>query len=79
MVAVNVDKDHALAGDFISEFRPAFPIVFDSQGQLAQQYKIMGMPSSVIIDRDGKTRFTHTGFRNDQRQLIESEIRSLLN
>jgi peroxiredoxin len=79
VVAVNLDKDRALADGFIREFRPQFPIVYDKEGKLAQQYKITAMPYSLIIDRDGNTRHLHSGFAPEQRQKLDDELRQLLN
>ena len=79
VVAVNLDKDRALADGFLREFRPRFPVVYDKEGKLAQQFNIKAMPYSLIIDRDGKTQFVHSGFSNDQRQKLDSELLSLLN
>jgi len=78
VLAVNVDKDHELAAKFIKQFRPSFPIFFDSDGRLAEQMKVEGMPSSLIFDRTGKVRFAHTGFRLDQHLVLEDELASLL-
>lgn len=78
VVAIDVDKDRVAAADFLNEFRPAFPIVYDSRGALAERYHIVGMPSSLIVDRDGRIHFTHTGFRPEQRGQLEHELQSLL-
>lgn len=79
VVAVNLDKDRSLADGFIREFRPKFPIIYDKEAKLAQQYKITAMPYSMIIDRDGNTRYFHSGFSPDQRQKLDNEIQQLLN
>jgi peroxiredoxin len=79
VVAVNLDKDSSLANSFIKEFRPQFPVIYDKEGKLAQQYKIAAMPYSMIIDRDGNTRYLHSGFSPEQRQKLNSEIQQLLN
>ncbi len=78
VVGVNVDKDRELANKFLDQFHASFPIIFDSTGHLAEQFKIPGMPSSVIFDRDGAVRFVHSGFRSEQTAVLESELKSLL-
>jgi thiol-disulfide isomerase/thioredoxin len=79
VVAVNLDKDRSLADSFIREFRPQFPVLYDKEGKLAQQYKITAMPYSMIIDREGKARYLHSGFSSEERQKLNSEIQQLLN
>jgi len=78
VIAINVDEDHQLAEDFLKEFKPSFPIVFDPKGKLAEKFGVEGMPTSFIIDRTGKTRFSHPGFRLSDRDGLEAKIRSLL-
>jgi hypothetical protein len=36
------------------------------------------MPSSVLIDRHGVTRFTHVGFRPVDGAIFEAQLRELL-
>jgi hypothetical protein len=51
---------------------------FDPKGELAELYKVQGMPSSVLIDRHGVTRFTHVGFRPIDGPVYEAQVRELL-
>ncbi|HET8870693.1 MAG TPA: TlpA disulfide reductase family protein, partial [Aquabacterium sp.] len=67
-----------LAARFLKQFNPTFPIVYDAEGHLAEKMKVAGMPTSMIFDRHGKVRFVHTGFRQDERVELESQISTLL-
>jgi len=83
VVAVNVDHNRADAERFLDMFasesqRVNFPIVFDPQGNLAEQYKVVGMPTSVLIDRHGVVRFVHVGFQAVARSAYEQQVRQLL-
>jgi cytochrome c biogenesis protein CcmG/thiol:disulfide interchange protein DsbE len=78
VVAVNVDHDRADAEHFLAQFNPTFEVRFDPQGALAEEYKIAGMPASVLIDRHGVLRFRHIGFRAADRAMYESQLRELL-
>jgi thioredoxin-related protein len=51
---------------------------FDPKGELAQFYKVQAMPSSVLIDRHGVTRFTHAGFRPIDGAAYEAQMQALL-
>jgi cytochrome c biogenesis protein CcmG, thiol:disulfide interchange protein DsbE len=79
IIAVNVDQDQKLANAFIDEFLPDFKIIFDPAGALASEFKVAGMPSAYIIDREGKPRFKHIGYHADKREQYEQEIQTLLN
>ena len=78
VVAVNLDHERADADRFLQKFHPDFDVRFDSQGALAERFKVVGMPTSVVIDRHGVVRFTHVGFRPADREEYEAELRALL-
>jgi len=78
IVAVNLDSDRADADKFLKQLHPTFDVRFDPKGELAELYKVQGMPSSVLIDRHGVMRFTHVGFRPADRTLYEAQVRELL-
>jgi cytochrome c biogenesis protein CcmG/thiol:disulfide interchange protein DsbE len=78
VLAINVDHDRADAERFLRIFHPDFEIRFDPQGSWAEEFKVSGMPSSVIIDRHGVVRFTHVGFWPAQAELSAQQIRELL-
>jgi cytochrome c biogenesis protein CcmG/thiol:disulfide interchange protein DsbE len=78
IVAVNLDRDRADADEFLNRFHPTFEVRFDPKGELAEFYKVQGMPSSVLIDRHGVARFTHVGFRPIDGAMYEAQVRELL-
>ncbi len=78
IIAINVDRSRADAERFLLRFHPDFPVRFDPDGTLAEQYKVAGMPTSVIFDRHGAVRFTHVGFLPIDEKTYEREIRTLL-
>jgi len=78
IIAVNLDKDRKLADKFLRKLNVNFPVAFDPAGNTATQYKLLGMPSSYLIGRDGKLHASHIGFREKDKPLIEAAIRQLL-
>lgn len=79
IVAINLDEEKQLAETFLQQYPAIFKIHFDPQGNLAQQYKLKGMPSSFILDKDGKVKFSHVGFRTNQLEKYEQHIIEALN
>jgi len=78
VIAVNLDQDRGDAERFLERFHPTFDVRFDPHGEVAEHYKVQGMPTSVIIDRQGVRRFTHVGFRPVDRAAYEDQLRGLL-
>jgi len=78
VIAVNVDHERTLAERFLQEQRADFSVVFDPQGRIAERFDVRSMPSSFYIDRSGKVRYTHAGFREDDKAGAERELSGLM-
>lgn len=78
VVAVNLDKSKDKADEFLNEFDRSFVVAFDPEGKTAENYKVMGMPSSYLIDRNGQIHLSHIGFRQSDTDKLENTIRALL-
>lgn len=78
VVAVNVDQDRKLAEEFLAALPADFRIEFDANGVVARQFMVRNMPTSFLIDRRGRVRDRHAGFRDAQREQREQQILQLL-
>lgn len=78
VVGVNVDNERAAAMKFLEKYPASFPLVFDPQGKLAGEYKLEGMPSAVIVDRNGKIAHRHVGFREEKVAEYEQLVTGLM-
>lgn len=79
VLAVDVDHDRADAQRFLQRYPADFRVLFDPDGRTAEAFQLMGMPTTVLIDRAGRVRYRHLGFQIDSRSQYEQEIRQLLN
>ncbi|MBN8447269.1 MAG: TlpA family protein disulfide reductase [Gammaproteobacteria bacterium] len=78
VLAVNEDEERSDAEAFLKQYPASFAVLFDKEGQLASQYQIPGMPTTVVIDRNGKIRYSHSGFFESKTAAFEQEIQQLL-
>jgi thiol-disulfide isomerase/thioredoxin len=78
IVAVSVDKKVTQIKKFIATLQPEFIIAHDLNGDTAKAYQLRGMPTSYLIDREGRIVQVHTGFRRKDQDRREEEIRELL-
>lgn len=78
IIAINVDHDRAAAQDFLQATNPEFKIVYDPDGSIASRYNFKDMPTSVLIGRDGRVRYTHAGFMRNREQSYLADIDVLL-
>jgi len=68
VLAINSQEDAATVQQFINAQEFTFPVLLDTQASVINQYKVRGLPTTFIIDRDGVIRYVHTGAIT-QRQL----------
>jgi cytochrome c biogenesis protein CcmG, thiol:disulfide interchange protein DsbE len=74
IVAINVDTRRVDADRFLSQRPVKFTVTFDPKGDTPKQFAIPGMPSSYLIDGNGKVIFIHSGFRDSDRAMLENAI-----
>ena len=74
IVAVNVDAEPEDALNFLKDYDLNFDVVLDSNGSLAADYEIIGMPSSFILNSNGDIIASHAGFQDKDKAAIEQQI-----
>jgi peroxiredoxin len=78
MIGVNVEPDSNAANEWLKATPVSFPILYDRDSKVSKLYDVAGMPSTVIIDRTGKLRVLHRGYKpGDENEYLDS-IRSLI-
>ena len=78
LLGVNVEPDSQAADDWLKATPVTFPILYDKESKVRKLYDVAGMPSTVIIDRSGKLRVLHQGYKpGDENEYLDS-IRSLI-
>lgn len=78
VVAVNVDQNRADAERFLAAVPVDFTILWDETSQVSKLYDVQAMPTTVMIDRDGKARFLHRGYQPGYEDKYREEIRQLI-
>src|SRR5690606_29925955 len=56
ILGVNVKENLNSVRRFTSDYGATFPILMDADGSVASQYRIVGLPVTWFIDRDGVVR-----------------------
>lgn len=78
LVGVNLDASNADAQSFLTAVQAKFKIAFDQKGAVPRLYGVKGMPTSYLIDRDGKIIFQHMGFNQSDKDKLEEKIKQYL-
>jgi peroxiredoxin len=78
LLGVNVEPDSQAANEWLKQTPVSFPILYDKDSKVSKLYDVAGMPSTVLIDRSGKLRMLHRGYKSgDENEYLDS-IRSLI-
>lgn len=78
VLSINLDSKPELAQKFLEENPYNFPIFYDHKGEVAKAFKLKGMPSSYIVNREGKIVSAHVGFTSEKKEAYKREIKTLL-
>ena len=78
VIAVNLDTNPEDSRQFLKVVAANFDIAFDVKGDVAKLFQIKGMPSSVLIDREGKVVMQHAGFNDTTSAKLEPIINNLM-
>ncbi len=78
MLAVDMQESEKQVRAFISEFSLSFPALLDLNGDISSLYGIVGLPTTYIIDREGKIIGKAVGPRDWSSQESIQLFQSLL-
>ena len=77
IVAINVDAKRADAERFLRQYPATFAVVYDGVGATPRAYDVKAMPSSYLVDREGRIAGIEYGFLEERRSAVEDKIRAL--
>ncbi len=80
LIAVNIDNDSKNMQRFLDKLfpKPDFPIIVDNNQQIPSLFNIEAMPTTIFIDKKGKIRFRHDGFKETYVNDFNKELTQLL-
>ena len=66
-LGVAIQDEYSAAKGFLDKHGLTYPAVFDASSSLMQTYRVTGIPTTVVIDPDGRVVSRHAGtFVGDQ-------------
>ncbi len=78
LLGVNVDEDPRNAASAAAKMGVRFPVLLDADKRVVKLYDVATMPSTVLIDRDGRMRYLHRGYREGYEETYDRQVRELL-
>lgn len=61
VIGVNMQEGKSIVRPYVEDFGIEFPIAIDVDGEVGDAYRLLGLPVTYFIDRDGIVRNVFTG------------------
>ena len=78
ILGVNTEQDSGKANAYLRDIKVSFPILYDSTSKVSQLYNNKAMPTTIMIDRNGKMRFMHEGYKPGYEKDYKKQIKKLI-
>jgi peroxiredoxin len=78
ILGVNVEEDPSKARQLLKDSPVNFPILYDDKSEVSKLYKVVAMPSTVLVDRDGNVRYLHQGYKPGYEESYQQQVRALI-
>lgn len=62
VLGINLEESPGDIQDFVSPLNITYPILLDKDGLVSRLYKVIQLPNTYFIDRQGILRIRHIGF-----------------
>lgn len=79
VIGVSVDRKPEDAASAAKTAKIVFPILFDRKGEVfMKQYRVIGLPTSILVDRNGVVRETFIGSHDFLDKPVSDKIQAVL-
>ena len=77
VIAINVGEDADTINQFLADTPVAFPLPMDLDSRVVQSYPVRGLPTTFVIDPEGRLIYVATGEREWDDPKILDQVRAL--
>ncbi len=78
VLGINEDEDRAAMEAALAASPPGFEILRDEGGVTALAFGVEAMPTSFLIDQEGRVVLVHKGFVAADRAMLEAQVAKLV-
>ena len=72
VLGVNVEGKRGPAEKIAKKSKVTFPVLIDAGQKVSETYELEAMPATVVVDRNGKVRYIHRGYKpGDEAKYID--------
>lgn len=78
VIAINLDENPEDGKRFLQKYPVSYPVLIDMLKVTPEKYQLTGMPTSYLIDQNGKIQAVHQGFRSSDIDKIRKAVQTLM-
>jgi peroxiredoxin len=78
ILGVNTEQDTSKANAYLRDIKVSFPILYDTDSKVSKLYKNRAMPTTIMIDRNGKMRYMHEGYKSGYERDYKKQVKKLI-
>ena len=78
VVGVCVDEDPKKGRAFRARMRPRFDIAWDPSGSVRDRFRVVGLPTTLLLDEHARLVHRHEGFDVSLHRILETHVRRLV-
>ena len=78
LLGINTEESQEDADNLLKEIPVSFPILYDSTKKVSDMYKVDAMPTTILVDCDGKMNYLHRGYVPGDEKTYKKRIKKLL-
>jgi peroxiredoxin len=71
VLAVNVGEKGEKAQAFVDRYELKFPVVLDEEMEVKRHYRVVAMPLTLLVDRDGELIARHEGELTEMSDILD--------
>ncbi len=78
IMSVETTNRPELAKKWVADMKATFPVVTDELKMARSLFQLKGVPTNILIGRDGRAVFRHLGFSPGDEKILDAEVEYLL-
>ena len=78
LVGSNQGEDKPTVRGFLKEKEWKLQVAMDPENESGNDYKVTGIPQTVIVGKDGVVKKVHVGFRPDLEEMLKAELDAIM-
>ncbi len=78
VLGINVEGERGPAEKIAKKSKLTFPILIDEGQVVSKQYELEAMPSTIVVDRNGKVRYIHRGYKPGDEAKYVAVVKQLI-